>query len=228
MVPNWLSVLSWTALALGAVSFLGIAWDVWRHPQKMWIMNLVWPLTGLYGSVFAIWFYGRHGRSTGEDEPPFPVVVAKGATHCGAGCTLGDIVAEIVVLTFPGVLTLFGWHELFSTEIYAEWGLAYVCAFGLGVAFQYFTIVPMRDLRPLEGIWVAARVDFLSLTAWQVGMYGFMAFAHFWIFARVLDLPLEATTPEFWFMMQIAMMAGFVTAYPVNWMLIRSGIKEAM
>ena len=29
-------------------------------------------------------------------------------------------------------------------------------------------------------------------------------------------------------MMQIAMICGFVTAYPVNWWLIRVGIKEAM
>ena len=33
---------------------------------------------------------------------------------------------------------------------------------------------------------------------------------------------------EFWFMMQIAMMFGFMTSYPVNWWLIRQGVKEAM
>ena len=29
-------------------------------------------------------------------------------------------------------------------------------------------------------------------------------------------------------MMQVAMMAGFATTYPVNWWLIASGIKEKM
>jgi Domain of unknown function (DUF4396) len=29
-------------------------------------------------------------------------------------------------------------------------------------------------------------------------------------------------------MMQIAMVAGFVTAYPANWWLIRAGVKERM
>jgi hypothetical protein len=29
-------------------------------------------------------------------------------------------------------------------------------------------------------------------------------------------------------MMQLAMMAGFLTAYPVNWWLLRSGMKETM
>ena len=38
----------------------------------------------------------------------------------------------------------------------------------------------------------------------------------------------EVPTPEFWFLMQIAMLGGFVTAYPVNWWLIRAGLKEKM
>ncbi len=33
---------------------------------------------------------------------------------------------------------------------------------------------------------------------------------------------------KFWFMMQIAMICGFITSYPINSLLIRSGIKEAM
>jgi len=30
------------------------------------------------------------------------------------------------------------------------------------------------------------------------------------------------------FLMQIGMAAGFLTSYPVNWWLVRSGIKEKM
>jgi hypothetical protein len=39
---------------------------------------------------------------------------------------------------------------------------------------------------------------------------------------------LEKTSPLFWFMMQIAMLAGFATSYPVNWWLLRKQIKEVM
>ena len=59
-------------------------------------------------------------------------------------------------------------------------------------------------------------------------MYGFMAFAQFYLFRHLLGVPLEVNTPEFWFVMQIAMIAGFCTSYPVNWWLIRVGIKERM
>lgn len=33
---------------------------------------------------------------------------------------------------------------------------------------------------------------------------------------------------EFWFAMQLAMLAGFLTSYPMNWWLLRMGVKEAM
>jgi hypothetical protein len=59
-------------------------------------------------------------------------------------------------------------------------------------------------------------------------MYGFMAFANFWLFRQVFGTELEINTPEFWFMMQIAMICGFITAYPVNWWLIKAGVKEKM
>jgi hypothetical protein len=81
-------------------------------------------------------------------------------------------------------------------------------------------------LMPAEGIWQAIKADTLSLAASQIGMYGFMALAHFWLFKRVLGARLEVNSPEFWFMMHAAMLCGFATSYPVNWWLIKSGIKE--
>jgi Domain of unknown function (DUF4396) len=93
-----------------------------------------------------------------------------------------------------------------------------------GIVFQYFTIKPMKDLSTGQGIWAAIKADTLSLTAWQVGMYGWMAIATFLIFGHEI----EKTSPVFWFMMQIAMLFGFLTSYPVNWWLIRTGVKEAM
>lgn len=35
-------------------------------------------------------------------------------------------------------------------------------------------------------------------------------------------------TAIFWFMMQLAMVTGFLTACPVNWLLLKTGVKEAM
>lgn len=203
----------------------------------MWIMNIVWPVAALFGTVLLLWGYLKFGRSAAGSatksrrstpDTPFSVMVGKGALHCGAGCTLGDIVAESLATFFPGVALWFGWRNLFDEKMFAVWILDYMLAFLLGVAFQYFTIRPMRGLSVRDGLIEALKADALSLTAWQVGMYGFMAFAQFGVFRPVLGFSLAADSVEFWFMMQFAMIAGFLTSYPVNWWLLKAGIKEKM
>jgi len=244
MVLDWIHLLSIGALFLGFLAAVVILIDEVRHPQHMWIMNVVWPVVALFGTVLIIWAYFRYGRlatmeavtnmksgvrgSPGRTETPFPVMVGKSTLHCGSGCTLGDICAEWLAFAFPSIAVWFGWHFLFRREMFAVWVLDFIFAFVIGIAFQYFTIVPMRHLKMRAGIWAALKADALSLTAWQIGMYGFMAFANIYVFPRVFGVTLKVDTVEFWFMMQIAMLCGFLTSYPVNWWLLRSGIKEMM
>ncbi len=244
MVPEWFHVLAIVWVSLGFVCALIVAADVWRDPQHMWIMNVVWPTVCLFWLFLGVWQYFRYGKlaaksrvmpakQRGEDPPnktetPFPIMVAKGANHCGAGCTLGDIVAHWLAFAVPAVVVALGWHSLFQEKVFADWVLAYIFAFALGIAFQYFTIVPMRGLSPGKGLVQAVKADTLSLTAWQVGMYGWMAIAHFVIFAMAFHTKLHINSWEFWFMMQVAMVVGFFTSYPVNWWLISRGVKEKM
>ena len=35
-------------------------------------------------------------------------------------------------------------------------------------------------------------------------------------------------TPEFWFIMSMALRVGFVVAYPINWWLVARGLKHGM
>ncbi len=244
MIPDWLHVLAMVSLALSAACALIILTDVVRDPQHMGVMNVVWPVTALFGSVLALAGYYGYGKlasrsrvqpamERGEPMPnkaktPFWAMVGKGASHCGSGCTLGDICAEWLAFLVPAVAVWLGWQSIFPEKIFAVWVLDFILAFGFGVAFQYFTIKPMRGLSPGRGLIQAVKADALSLTAWQFGMYGFMALAHFWIFATLLGVRLEVASVEFWFMMQIAMLCGFATSYPVNWWLIRKGVKEKM
>ncbi|MBL27394.1 MAG: hypothetical protein CMM50_07590 [Rhodospirillaceae bacterium] len=244
MIPDWLTILSAVSLTVAFVCAAIIAVDIAKHPQHMWIMNVVWPVTALFGSIAALLAYFRYGRLAEDSKAraamerdetpphkaltPFPVKVGKGTSHCGSGCTLGDICAEWLAFLVPAIAVWLGWKSIFPEKIYAVWIVDYIFAFAIGVVFQYFTIAPMRGLSLGPGLVQAVKADALSLTAWQVGMYGFMAFAHFYLFKTLLGAKLAVNTPEFWFMMQIAMWAGFATAYPVNWWLIRKGIKESM
>ncbi|WP_319520110.1 DUF4396 domain-containing protein [uncultured Martelella sp.] len=243
-MPEWLHLLAILSLLASAIAALIIAFDIFRNPQHMWIMNAVWPLVALFGSFAALWAYFRYGRLAtrkahhqamhNDEKPPnmtetpFAVMVGKGAAHCGSGCALGDLVAEWLAFLVPAVAVWFGWQTIFAEKMFAVWILDFVFAFSFGVIFQYFTIKPMRGLSPYQGLIQAVKADFLSLTAWQVGMYGFMAFAQFYLFRHLLGMKLEVPTVEFWFMMQIAMWAGFATSYPVNWWLIAKGVKEKM
>ncbi|MGJ4912921.1 DUF4396 domain-containing protein [Bradyrhizobium sp. HKCCYLRH2060] len=244
VVPDWLHILSLVSLALGVLCALVIAIDVIRHPQQMWIMDVVWPTTALFGSIWVVWQYFSYGRLATQEkmrvakshdaqppnkrQTPFAIMVANGSLHCGSGCTLGDIVAEWLAFGFPAIAVAFGWTSIFSEKMFAVWILDFLLAYGFGILFQYFTIAPMRGLSLGQGLIAAVKADTISITSWQVGMYGFMAFANFYLFRHVLGTRLEVDCPEFWFMMQIAMLFGFVTSYPANWWLLSRGLKEKM
>ncbi|HEY3680874.1 MAG TPA: DUF4396 domain-containing protein [Bradyrhizobium sp.] len=246
MFPPWLHVLSIAALLLALACAIIVAIDVWRHPQSMGIMNVVWPATALFGSVAVAWMYFRYGRETGGagmhphaehhdgadmshgSATPFPVAVSKGTLHCGSGCAIGDIIAEWLAFLAPSVAVWFGWHWLFDDKMYAVWVLDFLVAFLLGIVFQYFAIAPMRNLSFRDGMVAALEADTLSLIAWQIGMYGFMAFAQIYAFGRLFGARAPVDSPEFWFAMQWAMAAGFIVSFPVNWWLISAGIKEKM
>lgn len=59
-------------------------------------------------------------------------------------------------------------------------------------------------------------------------MYGAMAVAQLVVFPHWLGGRVAIDTAAFWAVMQLAMLAGFVTAFPVNWWLISTGVKERM
>jgi len=236
---DWLWILASVSLLISAFCALNIVVDILAgRRQKMWIMNVVWPITSLYAGPLGLLLYYRLGRlattrrvrqaKRHDQEPqhkakPFWQSVAVGVTHCGAGCTLGDVCAE---WTMFGVAAAIG-AGASTWFVFATWGLDYLLALLFGIAFQYFSIVPMRGLGFRRGLIEAFKADFLSLTSWQVGMYGWMAIALFVVFGHD-SVAMQKTSPVFWFQMQVAMLAGFVTAYPVNWWLLRRGIKEVM
>lgn len=200
--------LAWLAVSAGTLSSLFLAWSVRRHPEKMGVMNWVWPLVGLPGGPLAVWLYLRHRR---PGPTPAWLSIATATCHCGAGCTLGDILSE-------GGLLLGG----ITLGLGAVWTIDTVVAFLLGIVFQYFSIAPMRGLGFRAGIIAAVKADTLSLMAWQAGMIGMMAAVQLGV-AR-----LESNSVEFWFAMQAAMLAGFAVSYPVNGWLLKSGLKEKM
>jgi hypothetical protein len=235
--PQWLHIVAWIYIGLCSLSALWIIFDLPRGDrQKMWIMNLVWPITAMYFGPFAIWLY-RRTRSVSEagtDElddktkeqmkklGPTREQVGVAVFHCGAGCTLGDVIGEAGLFIIGGsIATVVGGSE-FATKLVVDSALAYI----LGIFFQYFTIVPMRGLSFGKGIIAAIRADTTSITAFEVGMFAWMALTRFVFFPEPHRI--RANMAVFWFMMQLAMIAGWATSYPANVWLLRKGWKEKM
>jgi hypothetical protein len=228
---SWPTAVAWSALAVAFASAAVILLDVFArgYRLRMRVMEWVWPVTALYLGPVAVWGYRRYGRptsptwlaETGRDEPPEKpqwATTAVGVSHCGAGCTLGDIVAEFAVF-WLGL-------ELFGHALLPEYVGDYVLAIALGLAFQYFAIAPMRGLGFRKGIVAAAKADVLSLTAFEVGLFAWMAVSAFVLYPK--PHPIHPDSAVYWALMQAGMILGFLTAYPVNGWLIRRGIKEAM
>ena len=248
MVPTWLIALAvvWLILAFLSAGFIVVDL-VANKPRLMPIMRWAWPITALYMGPPAIWAYwtmdrdagkmaggmghmaqqmthmAQHGKAPPQEpmpmakqDQPFWQNTFKGTTHCGAGCTLGDIIAEWIIF--------FAAWEFAGRAIWPEYIGDYALAYLLGIVFQFFAIAPMRHLGIKDGLVAAIKADTLSLTAFEVGLFGWMALMAFVFFHPALN----PDNVVYWFMMQVGMLIGFATSYPVNWWLIRKGFKERM
>lgn len=87
------------------------------------------------------------------------------------------------------------------------------------------TIVPLRGLSFGKGLLLAIRADTLAIVLFEVGLFAWMALSHYVLFPGPHLQPTEAA---FWFMMQVGMILGFFTSYPVNLFLLKIGWKEKM
>ena len=137
--------------------------------------------------------------------------------HCGAGCTLADLIGEWALFLFPVAIA--------GSYLAGSWVIDYALALALGVYFQYAAIRSMRRISRRRAVVNALKADVLSLTAWQAGMYAWMALV---IFGLRRGAMFPRTSWPFWFMMQAAMYCGFLLSLPVNVLLIRKHIKHAM
>lgn len=228
MPPTWLTIIAWISLVLAFATAAAIIFDVYGrgHRQSMTVMEAVWPVTALYFGPLAWLGYRRWGRpnspryraATGEaPEYGERISVAIGVSHCGAGCTLGDIIGASLVFAA-------GW-TLLGLALPAEYIVDFALAFAIGILFQYFAIAPARGLGVREGLRAALKADALSLTAFEIGLFGWMAIMQLVLFTEPHLAPDHAA---YWLLMQFGMILGFATAYPVNAWLIARGVKEAM
>jgi hypothetical protein len=162
----------------------------------------------------------------GADEPALPgerarpwwVTMAIEVSHCGSGCTLGDVISEFAI--FGLGLTIAG------LTLGAEYVGDYIFALAFGIIFQFFAIAPMRGLGLKDGLIAAAKADVISLTAFEIGLFGWMAVMAFVLFPAPHHL--MPGSAAYWLLMQAGMIIGYLTSWPANVWLVKRGIKVPM
>jgi hypothetical protein len=138
-MTQW-EVVARISLAFGFVSAGIIAIDIaLGRRQMMAVMNVVWPITALYSGplgLAAYFFVGRampmmaHDGRMHHQMPakPFWQRVLISTTHCGAGCTVGDVISEMLLFS--------GSFRLEDSVLLARYVSDYVLAYLFGVGFQ--------------------------------------------------------------------------------------------
>lgn len=215
---SWLEPAAKAFILLSILSALAVWADIRllgrRQPMK--VMEAVWPLTMLYWGPIGLAFYAWLGRAPRamparhheHGTAPMWQASFKAATHCGAGCALGDVLGESVALATGFALA--------GSALAGRSLLAFVLAYLFGIVFQLFSQHGERSFA--ARLRTAITVDTFSLLAYEAGMLTTMA-----------ALPkVPPASWRYWLGMQAAMLVGFATTYPMNWWLIRRGIKQAM
>ena len=131
--------------------------------------------------------------------------------HCVAGDGVGILAGAVIA-------------SLFQLPRIADVALEYVLGFAFG--WSIFQALFMRGMaggsykRSLTGTFFP---ELLSMNCLMAGMVPVMTLAMHYV-PRGHD-PLG---PTFWFIMSMALLVGFITAYPMNWWLVSHHLKHGM
>jgi Domain of unknown function (DUF4396) len=205
-------MLLWFVLA--AASLLFVAVDIRATPESpvmKWGFVLVTAYTGVVGAFLYVLgcrepLPGLHERYVAARWRQ-----ALGSTmHCVAGDGVGILTGAVLssLLRFPDLIEMF---------------VEYVLGFGFG--WTVFQALFMRDMaggsypRSLKATFVP---ELLSMNFLMTGMLPTM------MILRYVASADDPTTPNFWFVMSMALLVGFAVAHPINWWLVANHLKHGM
>ncbi len=206
-------MLLWFGLTALSAAFVAI--DVRATPEDP---TLKWGfvLVTLYAGPFGAFLYvlGCREPLPGLHERYVAVrwrQVLGSTMHCVAGDGVG-ILAGAVIGTAIALPTL------------AHLTLEYVLGFAFGWAiFQALFMRAMAGGSYTKSLGATFMPELLSMNCLMGGMIPVMTIA----FASTPGAH-NPTTPLFWFRMSVALMVGFVVAYPMNWWLVTNHLKHGM
>ena len=206
-------MLLWFLLAAAALLFVAV--DIRSTPESpvlKWGFVLLTAYTGVVGAFLYVLGCREPLPGLHEQYVAARWRQALGSTmHCVAGDGVGIIAGAVLSSAF-GIVGL------------AEVILEYVLGFAFG--WTIFQALFMRDMA--GGSYGAAlkstfMSELLSMNLLMAGMMPTMM-----ILRRYVPSADNPLMPNFWFVMSMALLVGFIVAYPMNWWLVANHLKHGM
>jgi len=217
-----IDIALWVWFALTALAVAYVAYDQFKggpehteHSLAMKTMRWGWVLLTLYTGLFGcILYWLLHHASAPEKEPTPPSLwkqSVESTIHCLAGDATGILVA---------VMAMSWLRPPMGVELLAE----YVAGFAVGLFL--FQAPCMKSSfndsypRAVRGTFLP---ETLSMNAIMAGMIPVMII--------LMSRDMSAMTPasvRFWGIMSLAFVVSTVTTFPVNWWLVKRGLKHGM
>ncbi len=206
-------MLVWFVLT--GLSLLFVVFDIPstpEHPVIRWALIILVIFTGPLGAFFYVLGCREPLKHTHEAYVAAQWRQVLGSTmHCAAGDGLGIIAGAAIA----ALMQFSGWADL---------ALEYALGFGFGWAI--FQALAMRDMAGgsyLRALRLTFLPEFLSMNLLMAGMVAT---------GRLLMPSIngggDPSRPGFWFVMSMALIVGFILAYPMNWWLVENGLKHGM
>jgi hypothetical protein len=205
-------MLLWFVLTAMSVAFVAI--DIRSTPASP-VLKWGFILLTAYIGPFGAFLYVLGCREPLERLHERYIVarwrqVLGSTMHCVAGDGLGILVGATIAAYYT-----------FSRPV--DIALEYALGFGFG-----WTIFQALFMRDMAGSYRQALAktflpEFVSMNLLMAGMMPIASLGR--IVVGGMPNPL---TPEFWFVMSMALLVGFVVAYPINWWLVARGLKHGM
>ena len=206
-------ILLWFVLAALAVAFVAI--DIRNTPESpvlKWGFVLLTAYTGVVGAFLYVLGCREPLPGTHEQYTAARWRQTLGSTmHCVAGDGVGILVGAVL-------------SSLLGLTGLAEVGLEYVLGFGFG--WTIFQALFMRDAAGGSYSVALKRTFIPELLSMNLLMAGMVPTAM--TLRRHVDLAGDPAYARFWFVMSMALLVGFIIAYPMNWWLVANHLKHGM
>ena len=200
---------------LTALSFVFVLVDIWRTPEAVvlkWSFVILTAFAGPIGAFFYILGCREPLPNTHEQYVAATWRQVLGSTmHCAAGDGLGIMAGAVVA-------------SMLQLDPMLDIAIEYV--FGFGFGWMFFQAFAMRDMAGgdyIKSLKMTFIPEFYSMNLLMAGM---LLVSKSWM--PEVEGSGDPASAAFWFIMSMALIAGFAWAYPMNWWLVTRHLKHGM